>query len=900
MGERLRRLGFLFRRKQFDRELDEELRFHVEERARALEDEGLTPAAARARAGRELGGALRTRERAESVWTIRWWDALRQDLRYALRGLWRSPTFALAVIATLAIGIGATSAIFTLVDRVLLRPLPYDDPDQLALIVASKPDANQPRIPLSFPNFSDTRDRARSFSGLAAWTLGEVNLVGIAGPEQVQYGLVTSNFFDVLGVSPVLGRRFRPDEDRRGTAPVVLLSHGLWQRRFGGDRAIVGRRLQLEDRAHEIVGVLPQGFEFATFPARTELWLPFGLDRFEGRPFARGANALGAIGRLGPGVTMTAAQAELDTIAAALAREEPFFNRGRFMHASPLVEQASAGVRAALLVLSVSVGVLLLVACVNVVNLLLARSAARQRELAVRAALGAGRRRLAFQLLVEHLVLALIGGVAATGPAAASTGLLAGLPYNAPDLFTPYVAPLDALGIDGRALVFTLTATAVTGLIVGLGPALRGARLSGRHDLVSGGRITSDRQALRVRGLLVGAEVALSVVLLATMAVMLASLVKLQRTSPGFEPDGLLTAELRLPASKYGDPTRAAAFYDGLLARLRAMPGVLHAAAGEAVPFTGPAQSTSFYVEGRQPPPPDRRTHVHYRSVTDDYVETLGMRLVEGRTFTARDDGRAARVAMVNETLARQVFGGERAIGRRLAIDLEAMRFFRDRAPELDVAAGLREIVGIVGDVRQAGLGAPAAPELYIPAAQRVVRGHTLVVRGRGDPLALVGSVRAAVASLDADQPLTHVESMAGLVSASLVRPRFNTGLLVAFGLVALALAAVGIYGVTAYAVSQHTRDLGVHMALGATPRDVLALVFGRSAVVVAGGLAAGLAGAIAASRLLQRALADVEPVSPLALVTVAIVVVVVAAVATFVPARRAQRIDPVAALRAD
>jgi putative ABC transport system permease protein len=896
----LRRLAFLARRSRADRELDEELQFHLDQRTRMLEDEGLAPDDARLHARRTFGSTLRVRERAADVWAIRWLDVVTQDIRYALRGLRRSPTFALAVVGTLAIGIGATSSIYALVDRVLLRPLPYRDPDRLVLVFAAKPDAGQPQLPLSYPNFRDLRDRARSFSGLAGWTLANINLVGTSEPEQLQYALVTANLFDVLGVRPVVGRLFRASEDRPGTAPVVVMGHGLWQRRFGGDPAIVGRRIQLEDRAHEVVGVLPQEFHFASFPSETELWLPFGNDRAEWRPYARGASSMGVIGRLVPDTTTARAQAELSSIAGALAREDPFFNRGRLMRAVPLAEQASASVRAALLILTASVNLLLLVACVNVVNLLLARSAARRHELAIRAALGAGRLRLSVQLFVEHVVLALIGGGVALLVAEASARLLGHLPYNAPDLFTPYVVPLDALGIDVRVALFTLIVTIVAGLAVGLGPAIRASRPSAGQTLGAGVRATAEKGAIRLRGLLVSAEVALAVVLLVAMGATLAGLVRLERTPPGFDPSGVLTAHVTLPQSKYAQASRVSGFYDAVLARLRAAPEVSHATAAESVPFTGAAASTAFYVEGREPPPPDRRTHVHYRSVADGYFEGLGIRLIDGRTFTERDDERAPRVAIVNETLARQVFAGERVLGRRLALDFETMRFYRDRPPDRDIPAGMREIVGVVADVRHDGLGAPALPEMYVPASQRAVREMTLVVRGRGDPLALVSTVRAAVAAVDPDQPLTDVAPMIARITASLARPRFNTGLLVSFGLVALALSAVGIYGVTAYAVTQRTRDLGVHVALGATPRDVLALVLSRSLLLVLAGLAPGLVSGLAVGRLLSGLVYDVGSVSLITLAAVSVLVLLVAAAATLIPAHRALRVDPVTALRAE
>jgi putative ABC transport system permease protein len=389
-------------------------------------------------------------------------------------------------------------------------------------------------------------------------------------------------------------------------------------------------------------------------------------------------------------------------------------------------------------------------------------------------------------------------------------------------------------------------------------------------------------------------------VLLIAMSAMLTSLVRLERTATGFEPAGLVTADVRLPPSAYPQDHQVRAFFDAVLARLRATPGITHAAAGEAVPFAGVDQSTSFFVEGRQPPPPDRRTHVHHRVVSDDYFATLGVRLVDGRVLDARDDRQAPRVAMVNETLARLVFPGERAIGRRIAIDLEAMRFNRDRPPDLDLVSGLREIVGVVADVRGADFSEPSVPEFYIPSAQRTVRAQTLVVRGAGDPLALIAAMRTAVAAVDRQQPLTHVAVMEGRVAASLARPRFDTGLVAAFGLIALTLAAVGIYGVTAYAVTERTRDFGVHVALGATPRDVLRLVAAQLLALVVAGLTMGALGGWAAVRLLRSAIAHVDAASPFTAITVALAVLVVITVAGLVPARRALRIDPITALRAE
>jgi putative ABC transport system permease protein len=927
----IQRVLMLVRRERASRELDEELQFHLDMSRGAFEQEGLSPDDAHHAARRRLGGsALRVREQAVEVWSWRALDALMQDVRYAVRVLRRQPRFLAAALATLALGIGANTAVFSLVDAMLLKPLPFADAERLVVLHSSRPSQGMGRIPLSYLNFVDVRQRAQSFEQMAGWMAVETAIDGRGGPEQVQAVLATAHLFQTLGVRPILGRTFLPAEEQRGARPVALISHGLWQRRFSGDPSIVGSSLTVDGRAHEIIGVLPAGFRFATFPHESEVWMPIGLASNQGIFFSRGMNTLGGIARLRPGATLTAARAELDTIANALATEEPGVNRGRRLHALPLQEQASAGVQTALLVMTAAVAAVLLLACANVANLLLVRASAREREMAIRAALGCSRGRLAMQLLVEHLLLALAGGALGLGLASIALGSLAQLPYNAPDLYTPFVVGSDQIALDRRVLLFTLGLSIATGLVFGLLPALRRqSAASLAHALAAAGmRATGDRRTMRLRGTLIVAEVALSAMLLTGMMLMLESFMRIRQVDPGLDPREVVAMDIRLPPPVYRGPSQIHAFYTQTLERVRALPRVTGAATVEFLPFSGLSASTGYYVDGRPPAPQSARIHTHYRSVSDGYFETLVIRVIRGRAFTPRDLDGAPRVAVINQAMARQVFPDEDPIGKRIALDFESMRFFRDRAPELDLAGGMREIVGVVADVRHGGLTEDAAPELFVPAAQRPVRNMTIVVRtnaaaasadyagantasanaantNAGDTNdtgagAIASAVRAIVRSIDPAQPVANVTRLDDLVATSIACPRFNTMLLSIFGLLALSLAAVGVYGVMSYTVALRTRDVGIHLALGATPRDVRRMILGQALILAAIGTIVGLAGAIAAGRVLTNLLFEVDPHNPWTFVAVAIVMGLTSVAAASLPARRALRIDAVTALRAD
>jgi predicted permease len=900
MREWFRRLFFLGRTRRFDADLDAELAFHVEMRARALESEGVPAADAWRRARRDVGRPLQIREAARDAWVFRWLDHLGQDVRFAVRSLTRQPAFAAAVVGTLALGIGANTAIFSVVDALLVRPAPFAHPDRLVLVRAARPQQGQVRLPLSYPNFLDFSVRNHTLDGVAAWTSGDVALTGSGDPEQVQYALVTANLFDVLGVRAGEGRTFRPDENQHGTAPVVIITQGFRQRHFGDDAGVVGRLLRLDGQPHEIIGVLPRGFRFAGYPRTTELWLPFGLDKVQGREYARGASTLGAIGRLRPGRSVEDAQADATGIAGALEREYPDFNRSRQIRVVPLDAQVTSRIRWALMAVSVGVVLVLLVACANVANLLLVRASARQHELALRAVLGGRRRRIVAQLLTEYLVLALAGGAAGLVVAMAARGLLARLPYNTPDYYTPWMPSLEGVPLDGRVLVFTLATSILVGLGVGLLPALAGSASDQAALIAAGTRVSGRRSAMRVRSVLVVAEIALAVVLLTGMGLMLSTMTRLLRVDPGFSADGAVAADVSLPAARYPTAPRLGEFFTDLLDRLRQVPSVTAAGAVEFLPFSGLDAESGLLFEGQPIPTPDKRPRVHYRSVTDGYFEAMGFRMVNGRRLGRDDRSDSARVAVLNETAARQLFPDGHAAARRVSIDFEAMQFFADRPPVFDLALGLREVVGVVGDVRHTGLGDEAVAELFVPASQRPVRRMTVVVRSSLPSAAALAAVRTAVSSIDPNQPLANAAALPDLIAASVSQPRFNTTLLSAFGLLALALAAIGIHGVMSHFVLLRTRDIGIHMAVGASPRDVFRLVTRQMSRLAAAGVAIGLLGAFAAGAGLTRLLFGVSPRDPMVLATVATVVVVTAAAATLVPALRALRIDPARALRAE
>lgn len=796
-------------------------------------------------------------------------DTLWQDVRYALQQIRRSPGFAVVAAATLALGIGANTAIFSVVNAVLLRPLPYQQPQRLV------------SVELDGLNYEGTflqfGERAKSLD-VAAYRGGELSLTGRGEPLYLRSVATSSNLFSILGVDAILGRAFLATESQTGSDAVVILSYGLWQARFGGDPAIMGEQIRLDSTNRTVVGVMPAGFHFPD--ANTELWVPLALD--PANHVDLWSTTATMIGRLRPGVTLVQARAEVAALAPQMLQLFPWSmpeKYGRQATAVPLREHLVGDVRPMLLILLGAVGFVLLIACVNVANLLLVRTAARQRELAIRAALGAGRRRLMRQLLTESMILALLGG--ALGLLLAIWGvqaLTASLPSNTPRL--------SEIGIDGRVLAVTLVVALATGLLFGLLPAFRSARSNAQAVLKEGGRGSSaGRERRHLSGVLVVSEVALAVVLVTGAGLLMRSFLRLLQTDPGFRTEQLLSATIAPPTFRYTTEPSRRLFYQELVERIDALPGVQTAAVTSRLPFGGKNYGSVFAVEGR--PDPARTGNWPWADVgavvSTGYLHTVGAPLLRGRGFTEADREGAPGVVLINESLARHFWPHEDPLGKRI------------RQPG---DTGWSTIVGIVGDVKHDQLGEAQKGAFYRPLLQRSVDYPSVVVRTTADPDAFTVRLRDAVASVDSDTPVSDIRTMTQLVSTSLARPRFAMALLAAFGVLALVLGAVGIYGVIAYSVSQRTHEIGLRMALGAQPGDVLRMVTRHGTALTLAGIATGLAASFALTRLLASLLYGVSTLDPVTFIAAPILLFAVALLASYVPAHRAARIDPVIALR--
>jgi predicted permease len=805
------------------------------------------------------------------------------DIRHALRALRRAPGFAALVIATLALGIGATTAIFSVVHGVLLRPLPYREAERLVTVSHFYPSLDNLEAGVSAPGFADYRDRARSLASVAVRAGWQPNLTGLGEPERLQGARVSGAYFSTLGVSPALGRALRPDEDEPGRQFVVVLSDGFWRRRFGADPRAVGRTVVLNGQAHEIVGVMPPRFR-DVFGPKVELWRPLALtaQQLSG---GRTNEWLSLVARLAPGVTLERSSLELRTLATQLKREYPDdYPPDWTLKATDLRTQGTGKIRPALLVLLGAVGFVLLIAAANVANLLLARGAGRLREVAVRTALGARRGHLVRQLLVESVVLALAGG--ALGVALAVGGVRA-LGALAPDA----LAGAD-VRVDGVVLAFALGVSMAVGLLFGLAPALQTSRPGLQGVLREGGRgSVGDGSAQLARRVLVVAEVALALVLLTGAGLLGRSFAQLQRVSPGFDPRGVLTLTLALPQAKYPADTQRLAFFEALLPRLAAIPGVQAVGAVSDLPFGGGAATSSFTVEGHQPPEGTPGPWGDYRVALPGFHETLRIPLRRGRLFGAEDGPGARRVAIVDEETARRFWPGQDPIGKRISYGTR---------PGTEEPEWL-EIVGVVGHARQEGLDDEPRPQVYLPYRQSAnVGGLSLALRTAGNPERLVPLVREAVRGVDRDQPLSDVRTMEARIDASVGSRRLSTFLLGLFASVALVMACLGLYGLMAYAVAQRTRELGLRMALGAPQRSVLGLVVRQGLSLTLVGSAIGVAGSLGLARVIESQLYATRATDPLTLGAVVVLLTVVTLLATLVPARRATRIDPVTALRAE
>jgi putative ABC transport system permease protein len=804
-----------------------------------------------------------------------------QDLAYAIRALQRTPGFAVAAVLSLALGLGANTALFSAVDAVLLRPLPYPDPDRLALVWSVT--SAYPQMSASLPDFQAYRDRTRSFAGMAAYYSTRRNVAAPgAEPERIVIDRVTHELPAVLGVQPRIGRFFSAEEEQWGRHQVLVLSHRFWMRWFGGDPAALGRTLTVDGEPWTVIGVMPQGFTFDD--PSVELWAPISFKPGSDM-LTRGNHFTEVIARLKPGVTLDAAKQDLANLAQALAREVPN-NVGMGATAEPLRDALSGPVRPALLLLLGAVGMVLLIACANLANLLLARGAARGREIAVRAALGATRSRLVRQLLTESVLLALAGG--ALGCALA-VWALSGIAALGGDV----LAQLPPLRLDLRVLAFTLALSVLTGIAFGLAPALVLSRHSLSDALKDGGFAVSPRTG-RLRSALVVAEVALSVVLLAGAGLLLRSLSALHHLDPGFRAEQVITANLQLPALRYPDDKARLAFAREVVARVSVIPGVSSAGVASNVPMSRGSWGKWISAEGE--PEPANLDAVHnclFQLVTGDYFRTLGMQLVSGRF---PDDPNEPAI-VINETAARQLFAGKDPIGRRVWLG-PPERFL----PELTRSFPRYTVSGVVRDVRSSGLSRAPRAEAWLRQEQSDEGGNNLYVVARfaGAQGPVVKSIREAVRALDAEQALADVKTMAERLGASVTQERFSAFLLTLFAALALALAVLGVYAVMAYSVAQRTREIGVRMALGAAAADVVRLVFGRGFRLVAAGLALGVAGSLAASHVISALLFGVSATDPGTFAAVALVQAGVAAVALYLPARRASRLHPAVALRTE
>jgi putative ABC transport system permease protein len=798
------------------------------------------------------------------------------DVRYALRALGRAPGFTLAVVLTLALGIGINSAIFSVVHNVLLRPLPYGSPERLVLLYGRYPEFG--RTSTSLPDFIDLRRGTRTFEQLAARHAGEFVLTGEGEPERVIADRVTSNFFTTLGVRPLLGRAFLPDEDKMGGDDrVVILSHGFWQRQFGGDPRVIGTQLQLSGRPWTVVGIAPPDFRYGK---AVDLWAPMRADT----TMPRRAEYLDVIGRLKPGVAVAQAGADVATVFRQLAQQYPATNVKIRSEVIGLQEDLVHDVRPALWAFTCAVFLVLLIACANVANLLLARAAAREREMAVRVAMGAGRGRLLRQLLTESMVLALLGGVA--GIALASWGVAAVSASN-----VQFLPRQHEIGMNPSVVAFSLALALATGLLFGLAPSMRLSRGPLHASLREGTRGSTGGSLARVRGALVLGEVALALVLLTGAGLLIRSFDKLTRVDLGFEPAGVLTFSLTFPSAKYREATELPPLYEAVLSSARALPGVRAAAVSADLPMSG-ANYVAYSVKGEPPrasrpdaPPQD----VQPFAVSSDYFAALHIPLRRGRLIQATDGPNASPVAVINEQMARTVFTNRDPIGSQIT--------FGDPA---DSSSTWMTIVGVVGDVAQEGVTAKPYNQLYQSIAQSPARGVLVSLRTAGDPMRLAASARNAVRAIDHDLLVNDVQPLAARVTENIARPRLSVWLLGGFAAIALALAAIGIYGVMAYTVAQRTREIGVRMALGADPIRVKRLVVWQGMQPALVGVLVGLLGAFQISRLIASLLYGVSALDPVTFVLVPLFLTTIALLATYLPARHATRVSPTVALQTE
>ena len=814
-------------------------------------------------------GAQRSKNMGEDLW---------QDLRYGLRMIVKNPAFTAIAVIALALGIGANSAIFSVVNTVLLQPLPYKDPDRLMMVWEDRAARGFPRDTPAAANYIDWRDQNQVFEGMAAMANESFNLTGTGDPERIDGRRVSASLFPLLGVEPFLGRAFAPEEDQPGGNKVVILSHALWKRRFNTDANIVGKAFTFNGESVQVVGVMPAHFQFPT--PEDELWVPIAFTNEQAA--SRGRHYLQVIGRLKPGVNLQQARAEMNTIAARLTQQYPNTNTQLGVAVVPLHEQLVGDIKPALLVLLGAVGFVLLVACANVANLLLARAAGRQKEIALRVALGASRWRLIRQFLTESVLLAALGG--AVGLLLAVVGLRV-LKTFIPDT----ISQAQAITIDYKVLLFTLGVSLLTGLIFGLAPATQASNFNLNESLKEGGRdSTTGARGNRIRSLLVVTEVAVSLLLLIGAGLLINSFLRLRSVDPGFRAENLLTMKVVLPKLKYPEHAQRSAFYSDLTRRVEALPGVKSAAVTTNLPLYLQGNSITINFDGRPEPPPGQRPVVVTRVISPSYFSTMSIPLLAGRNINDQDRLELPAVVVISETMAKRFWPGEDPIGKRIVA-----------GPLNSPPEEWMTVIGIVKDVRQFELVADPKPQMYLSYQQAsFFEPNDLVVSTTVDPVSLAATVRKAVWEVDKDQPVSNIRTMEDILSESIARQRFTMLLLGIFAGVALLLAAVGIYGVMSYSLAQRTHEIGIRMALGAQRSHVLKLAVGQGLKLVLIGVAIGLAAALALTRVMKTLLFGVSATDPTTIVAISVLLVGVALLASYIPARRATKVDPLVALR--
>ena len=873
-GEAWRRAIFFFRRSQMDRDLAEEMRDHLARKAEKNVAAGMTADEARYAAQRQLGNSTLQQEQSRSSWGFPVLESLLQDVRYGMRGLRRAPGFSVVAILTLALGIGGTTAIFSIVNTILLRPLPFKDSERIVHVWTKSPMFPDFNLGVSKPDFDDLKSQAHSFEALAMYREVAMNLSGAGEPEQLEAAAVTPGFLALFGIHPQQGRDFQADDEQAKQGNVVLLSYGLWQRKFGADPGIVGKPVTLDQKPYTIAGVLPRAFDF---PSAILVPLSFSNDELKNR----NSWFFFVYAKLKHGTRLPAAQSELDGISARLAAQYPA-DTGVKLNAMLLQGETTENAKTGLIVLLGAVTFLLMIACANVGNLTLARGTQRQREISVRSALGASRRRIVCQLLVESLLLALLGGAA--GLLVAFFGIDGFKAFAPPD-----VPRLHELRLEPAIAWFGLIISSFAGIVCGLAPAVQ----TSRSDLVFA---LKDRTAVPfaagmrrpwLRSFLVVSEVALALVLLTGSALMVQSLARTLRVDPGFRTDHLLTAELNLARTRYATDEARQLFVRRILDELQARPELGRAAMSDYPTLTGLSAIQSF--DPKTLGLDEKPTTLLIKAVDPGYFETMGIPLLSGRAFTDRDTAAATKIVIINESLARHYFAGQNPLGKYLQMSKMGVK-----------SDDQRQIVGVVADVRDVNLRKQPRPQFYSPLLQktRIAALHLYLRTKSNDPLQLAPALQQTVWAVDKGLPVSHVQSMTANISQSVAEPRFQTWLLCAFAIAGLVLTLIGIYGVISYSVGQRTQEIGIRIALGAQAANVLRMILGQGLRLAVVGVAAGVIGALALSRLIASELFGVKPADPPTLVATVLLMFTVACVASYIPARRATRVDPMIALR--